>query len=72
MKINNNGNTVAPTNMQVKKYVVGAMADVTVEARGKLRYLQECQSDRAKEMEEAVQILDQILFYVTELQTLDD
>lgn len=63
--------TVAFANEQVRKFVANAMADVTVEARGRLQYLSECQDSRAKDMEYALHVLEHISSCVAELQTLD-
>lgn len=63
--------TVAFANEKVQQHVVNAMADATVEARGRLRYLSECEDNRAKDMEYAVRVLEHITSCVAELRTLD-
>lgn len=63
--------TVVFANDNVRKYVAGAMTDATVEARGRFKYLSECEDDRAKDMEYAVHVLEYISSCVAELRTLD-
>jgi len=63
--------TVALSNNNVRKYVEGAMADAIVEARGRLRYLSECEDSRAEDMQAALNVLTYIHSCFAELQTLD-
>lgn len=63
--------TVAFANDNVREYVANAMADATVEARGRLQYLSECEDSRAQDMEYTVRVLDHIAACVAELRTLD-
>jgi len=63
--------TVAFANEQTRMFVVNAMADATVEARGRLQYLSECQDSRAKDMKYALHVLEHISSCVAELRALD-
>jgi hypothetical protein len=63
--------TVVFANEQTRTLVANAMADATVEARGRLQYLSERQDSRAKDMKYALRVLEHISSCVAELQTLD-
>lgn len=63
--------TVVFANDNARKYVASAMADATVEAIGRLRYLREAEDSRAEDMEKAVAVLQFLSSYVAEHRTLD-
>lgn len=63
--------TVVFSNDNVLRHVENAMADATVEARGRLESLPSASKSRAKDMEEAVRLLQHMHSCVAELLTLD-